>query len=71
MARSQRRWSWGAAVAMDTGPTGGSGGGAIRLTVGGVLQVDGRVTANGTNGSKRTTAAVAIYYTRRRWWFGR
>jgi hypothetical protein len=30
---------------------GGAGGGAIRLNVSGILQVDGRITANGGNGS--------------------
>ena len=36
---------------LDRYATGGAGGGAIRLTVTGVLQVDGRISARGTAGS--------------------
>jgi hypothetical protein len=36
---------------VSTFSIGGSGGGAIQLNVGGILQVDGRISANGGNGS--------------------
>ena len=37
---------------IEGNPPGGRGGGAVRLSVGGTLQVDGQITANGSIGSR-------------------
>ena len=44
----------GAGGALNTVVTGGRGGGAVRLTAGGAVTVDGAIYANGLNGATST-----------------
>ncbi len=59
MVRHRNRRPWAVAAAARTLgtslPIGGAGGGAIRLTVTGTLQVDGRISASGLAGSDPST----------------
>lgn len=49
----------GSAGGPGAGGAGGSGGGAIRLIVGNTLRADGRITANGLNGSANNSGGGA------------
>jgi len=57
MAFSSNRWRWAAAAGRVYDGPGGTGGGKIKLTAGGIIRVDGAVTANGGNGFNERSAA--------------